>query len=477
MASASLPKEMDPLTANGDAPAPGDEPMVKARQRRWRPSRKALAVTLALGVVALCSAVLGHWWSPLGEPFVQIGLALAGGVFALLVLVDYAASRAQPPVRVERHLASGLALNQWTEVKLTLHHRFRYPLSVEVFDGVNSLVVCDKVYQWAPLQPEQTTQISYRLRALQRGPLTLRECHLRVPTPLGFGSMSYVVEVESLAKVYPNFSAIAAYTILAAENHTSELGIRPKNRRGQGLDFHQLREYRQGDSLRQISWKASSRRQQLISKEYQDERDQNVILLIDSGRRMRAKDDDLDHFDHALNASILVSYIALRQGDSVGVMSFGNSDRWISPQKGADRVRVILNGLYDLQVGNRAPDYLAAAEKLSQLQRKRSLVVIVTNSRDEEIDELLMAVKLLQKRHLVLVANIREAILDQALQEPIQTFDQAAAYSGTVTYLQQRTAAHRKLQQGGTFAVDCLAKELAPALANSYWEIKRAGVL
>lgn len=446
-------------------------------RRHWRPSRKTLAVVLCLGLAALAAPLFGHWWPALGASWVQTGLTLAAGIFALLVLLDFAASRSQPAIQVERQLAGGLALNQWSEVKLTLHHQFRYPITVEIFDGVTSDVIGEQVHQRAPLHPQQTTLVSYRLRALRRGPLTLEHCHLRVPTPLGFGSLSYTMAEPSFAKVYPNFASIAAYTILAAENHTSELGIRQKNRRGQGLDFHQLREYRQGDSLRQVSWKASSYHQQLISKEYQDERDQNVILLIDSGRRMRAKDDDLDHFDHALNASILVSYIALRQGDSVGVMSFGNSERWISPQKGADRVRVILNGLYDLQVGNRAPDYLAAAEKLSQLQRKRSLVVIVTNSRDEEIDELVMAVKLLQKRHLVLVANIREAVLDQTLHEPIQTLDQAATYAGTVTYLQQRAAAHRKLQQGGTYAVDCLAKELAPALANSYWEIKRAGVL
>lgn len=446
-------------------------------RKRWRPSRKTFWLALGLGLGALLVALLGHWWPLFAQGWLQTGFMLLAGLFAGLVLLDYAASRSQRPLRVERQLASGLALNQWTEVKLTLHHEFRYPQVVDVFDGINSQVVSEQAHQRVPLQPQQTTQISYRLRPLQRGPLRLHEYHLRIPTPLGFGNIAYRVASESVAKVYPNFSSIAAYTLLAAENHTSELGIRRKSRRGQGLDFHQLREYRQGDSLRQVSWKSSARRQQLISKEYQDERDQNVILLIDSGRRMRAKDDELDHFDHALNACILVSYIALRQGDSVGVMSFGNSDRWISPQKGANRVHVILNGLYDLQAGNRASDYLVAAEKLSQRQRKRSLVVIVTNSRDEEIDELLMAVKLLQKRHLVLVANIREAILDESLQVPITTLDQAATYSGTVTYLQQRTAAQRKLRQGGIYAVDCLAKELAPALANSYWEIKRAGVL
>lgn len=446
-------------------------------KKRWRPTPKTIFLAGGLGSAALLAGLLGHWWTAFSADWVQWSLLAAGLMLFFLVLLDYAGSRSQPDVGVERLLASGLALNQWTEVRLIFTHHFSYPVTIEVFDDINPQVVCEHVQQFVPLQPDQSTQITYRLRALQRGPLTLQKCHIRVPTPLGFGSVSYSVAVESTAKVYPNFSAIAAYTILAAENHTSELGIRRKNRRGQGLDFHQLREYRQGDSLRQISWKATSHRQQLISKEYQDERDQNVILLIDSGRRMRAKDDELDHFDHALNASILVSYIALRQGDSVGVLSFGHTERWISPQKGADRVNVILNGLYDLQVENCAPDYLAAAEKVFQLQRKRSLIVLVTNSRDEEIEELIMAVRLLQKRHLVLVANIREAVLDNTLIEPVTDLDQAAAYAGTVNYLHLRKAAHKKLQQSGVYSVDCLAKDLAPALANSYWEIKRSGVL
>jgi uncharacterized protein (DUF58 family) len=446
-------------------------------QQHWRPSRKSLTLILALGLAAFCLPAIGHRLPPLADPLIGQTLHVLALALLMLMAMDYMSARHQPKISVERRLASGLALNQWTEVRLTLHHRFEHPVEVELFDGINGQLVSEGAYMKIPLRAGQKTTRTYRLRALQRGPLQLSSCHLRVPTPLGFGQITYEVPVRSDTKVYPNFAAIAAYTILAAENHTSELGIRPKNRRGQGLDFHQLREFRQGDSLRQVSWKASAHRQQLISKEYQDERDQNVVLLIDSGRRMRAKDDELDHFDHALNASILVSYIALRQGDSVGVMSFGASQRWISPQKGSERVKVILNGLYDLQVGANAPDYLAAAERLSQLQRKRSLILLVTNSRDEEIDELLMAVRLLQKRHLVLVANLREAELDRALTESVTSFDAAASYAGTVAYLQHRSLAHKKLQASGVYAVDCLARELAPALANSYWEIKRAGVL
>src|SRR5690606_26842305 len=173
----------------------------------------------------------------------------------------------------------------------------------------------------------------------------------------------------SAVKVYPDFMAIAAYTILATDNHTSQMGIKKKPRRGTGLEFQQLREYRRGDSLRQLDWKATARRQQLISREYQDERDQQIVLLIDSGRRMRTRDDELSHFDHALNAVLLVSYIALRQGDSVSVMSFGENHRWLPPQKGAGQIKNLLNGMYDLQAENCAPDYTKAAEKLAVLQQ------------------------------------------------------------------------------------------------------------
>ncbi len=111
------------------------------------------------------------------------------------------------------------------------------------------------------------------------------------------------------------------------------------------------------------------------------------------------------------------------------------------------------------------------------MQRKRSLILVVTNSRDEDLDELLLAVRQLQQRHLVTVANLRETVLDETLRRPVGNFDDAATYAGTVAYLQHRSAAHKKLQASGILALDCLPRELASALANHYWEIKRTGAL
>lgn len=447
--------------------------MSSLTRRQFLPSNKAAITAFVFGNAIL----VAHFAAVLPDSLLQTISWI--GVFALFLtlLVDWLQARSQPRLVARRRLPTGLALNQWGESSLTVEHSFKTAVPVEVFDHWPEFVHVEHARMHIHLLPGKTATHRYHLRPLKRGPVNLQHCQVRVPSPFGFWKVQYLIPCVSHAKVYPDFSAVAAYTLLAADNHVSHLGIRRKNRRGQGLDFHQLRAYRQGDSLRQLDWKATARRQELVSKDYQDERDQNVVLMIDSGRRMRSKDGELDHFDYALNAGLLVSYIALRQGDSVGVFSFGSEERWIAPQKGNNRINTILNGLYDLQASKRAPDYLGAAEKLTKLQRKRSLIILITNTRDEEIDELLLALDLLRKRHIVLIANIREAALERVRLTPVSTFDQAMEYCGSVEFVQHKHKVLNLLHANGSIALDCQAAELPAKLANSYWDIKRAGAL
>ena len=231
-------------------------------------------------------------------------------------------------------------------------------------------------------------------------------------------------------RVYPNFSAVARYGAIEKEQDTAQVGIRLRQRRGAGLEFHQLREYREGDGMRQIDWKATSRKHQLISRDYQDERDQRVVFMLDGTRRMRARDGDLSHFDHALNAMILLSHVALRAGDAVGLMSFGEDARWLPPKKGVSTVNRILNTVYDLEATTLGSDFSRAAEDLCRRQARRSLVILITNVRREDVEGLLPGVALLRRRHLVLVANLREESIDQGLRRQVSNFDDALRVFG-----------------------------------------------
>ncbi|MDC0321645.1 DUF58 domain-containing protein, partial [Akkermansiaceae bacterium] len=174
---------------------------------------------------------------------------------------------------------------------------------------------------------------------------------------LGFWSRGVKIGDKGKVKVYPNYQPVLSYALMAMAHRQEHTGIIRKNRAGLSRDFHQLRDYQMGDSLSQIDWKASSKRQSLISRDFQEQLDQSVILMLDCGRRMRTIDGEISQFDHCLNAMLLISYVALRQGDQVGILSFGGTDRWLPPVKGASSMTTVLNHLYDYETSPFPSDF------------------------------------------------------------------------------------------------------------------------
>ncbi|WP_085693912.1 MULTISPECIES: DUF58 domain-containing protein [unclassified Pseudomonas] len=401
-----------------------------------------------------------------------------GMLLALLALAVLDALRLQrlPLPRVQRQVPGSLALGRWGEVSLTVGHDFAEPLRIRLFDHVPDGLDFEHLPLTVELQPGQASQVGYRVRPLKRGHFRFEHCEVNLPSPLGLWSGKRLLSVMDNTRVYPDFARLYGGQLLAVDNWLSQLGVRQRQRRGQGLEFHQLREFREGDSLRQIDWKATARQRTPIAREYQDERDQQIMFLLDCGRRMRSQDDELSHFDHALNACLLLSYVALRQGDAVGLCTFaGEQERYLAPIKGPGQLNVLLNAAYDLESGQRSADYQSAARKLLTRQKRRALVVLVTNLRDEDDDDLLVAVKHLSQQHQVLVASLREATLDRIRSSPVQTLDEALAYCGTVDFLNARAECHERLGAHGVAMLNLRPEELGTDLVTRYLKYKRAG--
>jgi uncharacterized protein (DUF58 family) len=268
---------------------------------------------------------------------------------------------------------------------------------------------------------------------------------------------------------------------MATDNRLSQIGVLLRRRRGEGMDFHQLREYREGDSQRQVDWNATSRMRKLISREYRDERDQHIVFLIDCGRRMSATDlsaAHLTHFDHVLNAALLLGYVSLRQGDAVGYLTFATeTPRFSAPRKSGAAVSVLLNGLYDVQPSLAVPDYTQAAVQLSAHLKRRALVIVLSNLRDEDDETLAPALRLLTERHLVLFASLREPTLDDKLREPVNDLDSAVTHVAAVDYAYERQRALKRIERSGAMVLDVEPQKLPIALVNRYLDIKRAGRL
>ena len=192
---------------------------------------------------------------------------------------------------------------------------------------------------------------------------------------------------------------------------------------------------------------------------------------------MAARDDALSHFDHVVNSALLLAYVGLRQGDAVGLLTMSGPHRWLAPHKSRATVNTILNSVYDLQPTMSASDYQVAALDLMQRVRKRALVVVLSNLRDEDDDSLAPALNLMQTRHLVLFASLRENILSRALASRVDTFDRAITHSAVADYLQSRNRMFNRLEGLGAMCVDVEPERLPIALVNRYLEIKRSGRL
>ena len=415
-----------------------------------------------------------------------IGVSIFGyqeiwaGLAVLLViaaLLDAAAAARLPAPVVARRGPNALALGVRTEVVLRIANPTRRAMSCELHDHHPATLEGEGLPRAVVLKPGGWTEVRYQVRPVARGETRFGRTEVRLASPLALWQVTRHPGEEAAVRVYPNFRALAKYTLLATDNRLSQIGVLQVRRRGEGTAFHQLREYRQGDPQRAVDWKATARTARLIAREYEEEKDQRVLLVIDCGRRMASKDDELSHFDHTLNAALLLSHVALRQGDAVGMLTMGGVQRYLEPRKSIGAVHAMLNRVYDIEPTLAVPDYDHAAREVMRHMRRRALVIVLTNLRDEDDDTLLPALRLLRTRHLVVLASLREAIITRALSARVDSFDRAVTHAAAAEYLALRERVFRRIGAAGVMALDVEPERLPISLVNRYLELKREGRL
>ena len=424
-----------------------------------------LAVSRYLNLNQLTPSLSNVWW-------------LSGVTLIAYALIDIYRSTTIKQVSAQRVLPSTLAVGVCQSVTLSIKNPLPHPLSAVITDHWPSDTKPSGMPVTVQLPPQGTTEVHYRLLANKRGLIESGNVDMRIRSLSGLWDIRILRGKPSQIRIYPNFSPVFHSTALTVDQQINRLGAHRMQKRGSGMDFLQLREFRKGDALRQVDWKASSRHRKLISREYQHERDQDIIFLMDCGRRMRAQDEGLSHFDHALNAIILTAWIALRQGDAVGFYNFAEKkgqQRWLSPAKGQATVNKLLQHTYDLHCSTINSDFLDAAEQLLTHHRKRSLVILVTNIREEDREDLQSAMQLLSSRHTVIVACLWEQILDQLAQRPISGFEDALNYAGTRHYLDQRQHLLKELRSNGIIIADAAPQALHVEMVTQYLRLKSSG--
>jgi uncharacterized protein (DUF58 family) len=434
----------------------------------------AVSAALLVALIAGVAVVIAAW----------IAVAAVVGL-TLAAVYDYVASRrawrnASP--RMKRLLPSAFAVGVRRPITISIDMDGHDAWRCSLYDHADATLVTTGLPTEVTLVPQKQIDTTYTVTPGQRGEVTFAPAEVRVRSRWGLCELLEQLGSIETRRVYPDFAQIARYAWLAGDRRLQEIGIKTYQRRGQGTDFKQLSEYNLGDSVRHIDWRATLRMGKPIVREFQDERDQCVMLLVDCGRRMRADDRDVGststHFDQVLNAVMLVSYVALKQGDEVGAMTFGTPadlERSVPPRKGAQALNTMMSHLHGIQPTPTHSDYVAAAQSVLRRHHKRSLVIVITNFRDEDSTELRHALRLLRSRHLVLLASVRERIVDELMGQPLTSGEAALDVASAHLYEQSRRDAFNRLATGEGLMVDATPESLGVALVNRYHALKRAG--
>ena len=396
-------------------------------------------------------------------------------------IVDYFISRKLPEdFKVMRSFERRFAIGDANKVHLKVENASSRSIHLKLKDEYPPEMNLDGKREAEFTVAAQTSaDFYYVLTPPKRGNYKFGQTAVRYLSKLGLIWCQTDLGAVQAVKVYPNMRR-ARDMELKALGAQSFLAIQRKSvRRGEGREFESMRDYVRGDELRHISWTATARRSKLITRQYQIERDQTIIIALDAGRLMTGRINDETKFDTAIHASLAMMSACARAGDNCGLMVFGRRvKKYLPPKKGVEHLDAVLEALHDLEPELIEPSYARAFQHIASTTKKRSFVVILTDLVDKESSkELINSLKLLRPRHLPLVVTIGDRDLNATVSEVPKDLKEVFVQSAAEEIIHQREAALRSVETLGGLALDVTTSTLAPKLLETYLRVKERGLL
>ena len=388
-------------------------------------------------------------------------------------------------LRVDRTLSARFSNGDDNPVSIRLESTFAYPLQVEVVDEIPFVFqrrdVCFKVS--LPVRGDAT--IKYMLRPTQRGVYAFGRVRAFVSTALGLAQRRFTCCEPQDVKVYPSFLMLRQYELLAMSNNLTEVGIKRIRRIGNNTDFEQIKDYVVGDDYRTINWRATARRHQLMVNVYQEERAQQVFSIIDKGRMMQqtfstAMDSSapaprMSLLDYAINASLVLSFVAINKQDKAGLITFADQfDTYVPASKQPGQMQILQEALYAEHTQFGETDYSALLAGLSRHVTHRSLLILYTSFMSmTALRRQLSYLRQLAQHHRLLVVFFEDEELRQfaTLGAPHSTLH---IYQRVIAekFLYEQRLVVSTLRQYGIQSLLTSPQNLSVNVINKYLEMK-----
>ncbi|MEO8150224.1 MAG: DUF58 domain-containing protein [Bacteroidia bacterium] len=414
------------------------------------------------------------------EPFLFAPVQLLFfGLLALMVLDGLMLYGTKDAIFARRDAPERLSNGDYNDLFIYVVNRYNFKCDFEIIDEIPFQFQKRDVLFTLSLNKSETKIIRYQLRPTKRGEYNFGAVNVYAKSPLGLIRRRYQFSQNIIVPVYPSYLQLRQYELMAISHRLTDIGIKRIRRIGHSMEFEQIRDYVQGDDYRTVNWKATARKAQMMVNAYQDEKSQHVYSLIDKGRVMKMPFEGLTLLDYAINASLVVSSVALHKQDKAGVITFANKIGDILPaERKSSQMNRINDVLYHQQTQFLESDYELLYATIKSRISQRSLLILYTNY--ETINAMHRHLKFLRKlatQHLLLVVFFENTELKSLLDKPARTTEEIYMKTVAEKFRFEKKQIVNELSHYGIQSVLTPPEQLTINAINKYLEFKSRGLI
>ncbi|SKC02340.1 Uncharacterized conserved protein, DUF58 family, contains vWF domain [Soonwooa buanensis] len=398
----------------------------------------------------------------------------------ILAFVDYLILfKVKDAIKAQRMLPEKLSNGDQNPVRIDVKSNYPFKTRIKIIDEIPFQFQKRDFFIQKELEAKSEVSMQYILEPKERGEYSFGSLNVYANSPIGFVAKRFQFQKDALLPSYPSFIHLRKYELMALQNEFQLGGIKKIRKLGHTMEFEQIREYVQGDDIRSINWKATSKTNRLMINQYQDEKSQRIVMLIDKGRTMKMPFNGLSLLDYSINATMALSHIILKKGDRAGMMAFSKKmENRVPVDNKSGQLRKISEALYNIQTNFFESDYNRLYQDVKFSLNQRSLVLLFTNF--ETLDALNRQIKYLRgiaKNHLLVVVFFKNAEINTLLKTNPESIQEIYDEIIAEKFEFEKKLIIQELKKYGIYSVYTLPENLNIDVINKYLEIKARGIL
>ncbi|WP_396141815.1 DUF58 domain-containing protein [Flavobacterium sp.] len=378
-----------------------------------------------------------------------------------------------------RIMSEKLSNGDENEINIVINNQYSFPIYSKIIDEIPFQFQQRNFEVKRKIKALGKDNYTYLLRPTERGEYSFGNLNIYAASPLRLVSRRFTYNKNQMVPTYPSYMQLRKYDLMAFSNNLFQYGLKKIRRIGHTMEFEQIKDYVQGDDLRTINWKATAKKSQLMVNQFQDEKSQNVYMIIDKGRVMKMPFNGLSLLDYAINATLVLSNVILKKQDKAGMFTFSKKvENRVVAEKRQSQMQQIMESLYNIKTDFFESDFSRLYIDVKKHINQRSLIMLYTNF--ETLDGLyrqLPYLKGIAKNHLLVVVFFNNTELDELIQQKSNTVQEIYDKVIAEKFAFEKRLIVNELRKYGIYSVLTKPENLTLDTINKYLEIKARGIL